>query len=78
MKTLSLALLKLSLRAFGLGVKMTLYEKIMASYPELTNDNFVKDLIVLRNDADGLGDYIEKWDYEQPIPNGLSLGKPTA
>ena len=50
----------------------------MASYPELTNDNFVKDLIVLRNDADGLGDYIEKWDYEQPIPNGLSLGKPTA
>jgi len=78
MKTLSLALLKLSLRAFGLGVKMTLYEKIMASYPELTNDNFVKDLIVLRNDADGLGDYIEKWDYEQPIPNGLTLGKPTA
>ena len=57
---------------------MTLYEKIMASYPELTNNYFVKGFIILRNDADGLGDYIEKWDYEQPIPDGLTLGKPTA
>ena len=54
---------------------MNLYEQIMASYPELKNNNFVKGLIVLRNDADGLGDYIEKWDYEQPIPEGLKLGK---
>ena len=57
---------------------MNLYEQIMASYPELKNDNFVKGFIILRNDADGLGDYIEKWDYEQPIPAGLTLGKPTA
>jgi hypothetical protein len=57
---------------------MNLYEQIMASYPELKNDNFVKDLIVLRNDADGLGDYIEKWEYTEPIPDGLSLGKPSA
>lgn len=57
---------------------MTLYEKIMASYPELTNDYFGKGLIILRNDADGLGDYIEKWNYHKPIPDGLTLGKPTA
>lgn len=73
-----MALLKLSLRAFGLGVKMTLYEKIMASYPELTNNYFVKGFIILRNDADGLGDYIEKWEYTEPIPDGLSVGKPNA
>ncbi len=54
---------------------MNLYEKIMATYPELTNKEFSKGIIVLRNDSDGLGDYIEKWDYEQPIPDGLKLGK---
>ncbi len=56
---------------------MTLYEKIMASYPELTNDYFCKGLIILRNDSDGLGDYIAKWEYLKPIPSGLKLGKPT-
>ena len=54
---------------------MKLYEQIMAVYPELTNKEFDRGVILLRNDSDGLGDYIEKWDYEQPIPDGLQLGK---
>lgn len=54
---------------------MNLYEQLIAIYPELTNKEFSKGIIVLRNDSDGLGDYIEKWDYEQPIPDGLKLGK---
>jgi len=57
---------------------MNLYEKIVAIYPELPENVFAKSIIVLRNDSDGVGDYIQKWDYEQPIPNGLTLGKPTA
>lgn len=58
---------------------MTLYEKIIAAYPELTNADFIDNgFITLRNDADGFGDYIFKWIYEQPIPDGLTLGKPTA
>ena len=56
---------------------MTLYDKIIAVYSELTNEDFgMSGSIRLRNDSDGIGDYIEKWNYEQPIPEGLILGKP--
>ena len=56
---------------------MTLYEKIIAVYPDLTDADFNDTgIIELRNDSDGAGDFIAKWDYEQPIPEGLSLGKP--
>jgi len=78
MKTLSMALQKLILKAYGLGAKMDLYEQIMATYPELPQNVFTKGIIVLRNDSDGVGDYIEKWEYTEPIPDGLSLGKPNA
>jgi hypothetical protein len=57
---------------------MNLYEKIMATYPELPQNVLAKGIIVLRNDSDGVGDYIEKWEYTEPIPDGLSLGKPSA
>ena len=58
---------------------MNLYEEIIAVYPELVNsETFAKDIIVLRNDSDGVGDYIEKWEYDQPIPDGLKIGKPNA
>jgi hypothetical protein len=56
---------------------MSLFDKIVAIYPELTNADFgLNGSIGLRNDSDGVGDYIEKWDYSKPIPEGLSLGKP--
>lgn len=48
---------------------MTLYDKIMAIYPELTTQDFLT-VITLQNDSDGRGDYIAKW--ENP-----SLPKPT-
>ena len=57
---------------------MTLYETIIEAYPEITQDIFYKNIIVLRNDSDGIGDYIEKWEYSKPIPEGLTLGKPSA
>jgi hypothetical protein len=41
---------------------MNLYEKIMALYPELTDEDFMT-VISLRNDSDGRGDYIEKWEH---------------
>jgi len=54
----------------------TLSEIIIAEYPELENSNeLVNGSIRLRNDSDGLGDYIEKWEYSKPIPAGLKLGK---
>ena len=48
---------------------MTLYEKIMAIYPELTTQDFL-DNIHLQNDSDGKGDYIKEWNHP-------TLAKPT-
>lgn len=54
---------------------ITLYEKIIAEYPELADrdDIFFKGAIRLENH--GNGDFIAKWEYEKPIPEGLKLGK---
>jgi len=44
---------------------MTLYEKIMVLYPELTQADFAPftGCIRLQNDLDGKGDYIAKWEH---------------
>lgn len=51
---------------------MTLYEKIIALYPELTDADFMPTTgtISLQNDSDGKGDYIAKWEHP-------TLPKPT-
>lgn len=54
---------------------MTIYEIIIAAYPELEDNALFDRLIHLQNDDDGAGDYIAKWEYEKPIPEGLKLGK---
>jgi len=41
---------------------MTLYEKIMALYPSLTQQDFLT-VITLQNDSDNKGDYIAKWEH---------------
>lgn len=43
---------------------MTLYEKIIALYPELNEADFApRGTIRLQNDSDGRGDYIAKWEH---------------
>lgn len=55
---------------------MELWEKIIETYPEIKpTDNFRKLGIYLQDDSDGEGAYIARWEYEQPIPEGLKLGK---
>jgi hypothetical protein len=49
---------------------MNLYEKIMAVYPNLQQQDFVT-VITLQNDSDGKGDYIAKWEHP-------TLPRPTA
>jgi hypothetical protein len=41
---------------------MNLYEKIMALYPSLTQQDF-DTVITLQNDSNGLGDYIKAWNH---------------
>lgn len=53
---------------------MNLYEKIMAFYPELTQDDFMTT-IRLQNDSDGNGDYIKEWNhatYPRPTDEQLT------
>jgi hypothetical protein len=58
---------------------MNLYEKIIAAYPELTENDFGRNgTIRLQDDSDGVGAYIAKWEYSEPLPKGLTLGKPSA
>jgi len=51
---------------------MDLSDKIKKLYPELKNEDFVgsSSTISLRDDSDGKGAYIEKWDHP-------TLSKPT-
>ena len=49
---------------------MTLFDKIMALYPSLTQQDFLT-VITLQNDSDGKGDYIAKWEHP-------TLAEPTA
>jgi hypothetical protein len=52
----------------------TLYDKIMALYPELQDADFT-DTIRLQNDSDGLGDYIAAWThpvYAKPTEEQLN------
>lgn len=41
---------------------MTLYDKLLEIYPELTQQDFLT-VITLQNDSDGRGDYIAKWEH---------------
>ena len=49
---------------------MSLYDKIIALYPELAAYDFADGDIILQNDSDGRGDYIAKWNHP-------TLAKPT-
>jgi len=56
---------------------MTLWEQIIAVYPELTDADFHPTFgsILLRDESDGEGAYVAKWEYSKPIPAGLKVGK---
>ena len=55
---------------------MTLFDEIVAIYPELTSDDFdpFTGKILLQNDGDG--DFVAKWNYSKPLPAGIEIGIP--
>jgi hypothetical protein len=58
---------------------MTLYEKVLALYPDLTTQEFMT-VIRLQNDSDGKGDYIAKWEHPtlpRPTDDALGITSPT-
>lgn len=56
---------------------MTLYDKIIALYPELSTQDFMT-VIRLQNDSDGKGDYIAAWNHPTyPKPTEEQLAEVT-
>ena len=55
---------------------MDLFSIICETYPELSESDFAPNTgcIKLYDDGDGI-QYIAEWEYSQPIPAGLKLGK---
>lgn len=54
---------------------MDLSKKIIDAYPELSETDFIDEgSIRLQDDGDAI-QYIAKWNYSKPIPQGLKLGK---
>ena len=54
---------------------MDLWEKVIEAYPEIKpTDEFQKLGIWLKDDGDGVA-YIDKWEYQKPLPEGLKVGK---
>jgi hypothetical protein len=52
---------------------MTLYDKIIKLYPDLTAQEFMT-FIHLQNDSDGKGDYIKSWNHPtHPQPTQAQL-----
>jgi len=54
---------------------MTIYDKIMTTYPNLTDEDFgIRGTIELVCEADGK-EWISKWEHSNPLPAGLKVGK---
>ncbi len=55
---------------------MALYNDIVAALLELEDSLAFSDgTIILQNDSDDAGDYIAKWEYSKPLPDGMKVGK---
>ena len=52
---------------------MSLFEQVIAAYPELADnkDVFINGTILLQDDSDGTGAYIREWNYAKPVPASL-------
>jgi hypothetical protein len=50
---------------------MTLFEEIIAAYPELSEKDFANGFIRLQDNSDGKGAYIARWEYSKPVPKSL-------
>lgn len=53
---------------------MSLRAKLEEIYPELVDYDFAFGAIKLVDDGDGI-QYIAKWEYNKPLPEGFKLGK---
>lgn len=54
---------------------MDLFTQITKVYPELMEEDFGKKKVIeLQDDGDGI-QYINKWNYSKPLPEGMRVGK---
>lgn len=54
---------------------MDLFTKIIDIYSEINENDFIDNgKIRLQDDGDGI-QYIAKWEYSKPLPEGMKVGK---
>lgn len=56
---------------------MSLYDKLIAAVPSLTDADFGSNgegAVWLKDDGDGIV-YIDKWEHSKPLPEGFKIGK---
>ena len=55
---------------------MSLFQEITKVYVDLMDNDFnpMQGSILLADDGDGV-QYISKWEYSKPLPDGMKVGK---
>lgn len=53
----------------------SLRNKIISATQTVDDITFLKGLIVLQDDNDGLGAYIKEWNVDEELPSQFSIGK---
>ena len=53
---------------------MAIYDEVIAVFPEIAIEDFYPEngRINLRDDSDGTGEYISKWEYSKPLTTELA------
>lgn len=56
---------------------MSLFDELLDADLKLKESDFdpLFGKVSLRNDADGFGDYIAKWELDRDLPSGFKVGK---
>lgn len=54
---------------------MDVREIILNTYPELVGKDLLSSGVYLQDDLDGKGIWVVEWNYDQPLPKGVTIGK---
>jgi hypothetical protein len=57
---------------------MSVYDEIIAHYPELATDGETFRTGIINLQDDGNGAFIRAWNYSKPLPPGLKIAPPPA
>jgi hypothetical protein len=54
---------------------MAIYDTIKTAYPQIEDIDFINGTIMIQDDSDGQGEFLAVWNYSEPLPSTLTVGK---